>query len=324
VQLNQAFDLSAGDTAYRLQASVQWQPDLKADNDTATRTITVPDPNLRADNILDTSARIKWTNTATASSSQLIWGTKGFDPAQQGNKATTGNTAFTIGGLQKATSYDVYLREVCSSRDTGLLRGPVTFTTRDAANDLGAVQLIEPTGGCGLTANEPVSLQLVNFGFDTIPANTSLSIAYQKNAQPLVQETVTLSQALAPSDTVVRTFTQPVDLSQQGQTYRVQAWADWATDQSPGNDTTSRSLYASNVPAQPMLLMCPLSQQLRVTVPALAVSLPCRPQQQASRSIGMRIVAVPHQFCVTVVPLAFQLLRIQPCTSGPITIQTAA
>ena len=251
VQLNQAFDLSAGDTAYRLQASVQWQPDLKADNDTATRTITVPDPNLRADNILDTSARIKWTNTATASSSQLIWGTKGFDPAQQGNKATTGNTAFTIGGLQKATSYDVYLREVCSSGDTGLLRGPVTFTTRDAANDLSAVQLIEPTSGCGLTANEPVSLQLVNFGFDTIPANTNLSIAYQKNAQPLVQENVTLSQALAPSDTVVRTFTQPVDLSQQGQTYRLQAWADWATDQSPGNDTTSRSLYASNVPAQP-------------------------------------------------------------------------
>lgn len=116
---------------------------------------------------------------------------------------------------------------------------------------LTAENLTMPKPKCGLTSNEKVRLAVVNFGFDTITANTAISVAYQRDNQPVVVVNVILSKPLNPSDTFLFTFNQPVDLSQQGRNYRIQSWVSWQNDQNSSNDTTSKRIFASNVPSKP-------------------------------------------------------------------------
>ena len=249
--LNQPFDLSKADTTYQWKVWVSWSEDVKSSNDTGSFSLKVPDPNLRVDNILDTAATAKWKTTQSTASTQVIFGQTGFNPKMGGRRSTTSKQTLTLKGLTKATSYDVYIRERCQGGDTGALRGPVTFQTRDAANDLRALRMNEPMPRCGLTSGEKVSVVLVNFGFDTIPANTNFQLAYQKDNQPTVLENVSLNNALNPSDTFIYTFNQTVDLSSQGQSYTIRSWVIWSSDQNANNDTAGKRLYASVVPAAP-------------------------------------------------------------------------
>ncbi len=252
-KLKRSFNLSGADTMYQVKAWVKWDSDIKGSNDTGSSTIQIRNPNLRVDRIIDTSAEVQWANTASANATQVIYGQKGFSPAQGGgSRITSSTTSRMIGGLQKATSYEVYIREICKNGDTGSLRGPVAFKTRDAANDLLAYQISKPRERCGLTSNEPVALTLVNFGFDTIPANTSITVTYKLNNNQPVQKNFQLNNLLGPSDTVRQPFSQTVDLSQQGRNYNFKAWVKWSADQNGKNDTVKKSLYASNVPAKPI------------------------------------------------------------------------
>jgi len=98
------------------------------------------------------------------------------------------------------------------------------------ANDIGAVAVDPPIDGA-LTANEQVTVSIFNYGLDTA---TGFDVNYQINGGAVVTEAFVGS---IPSGTSADfSFTTLADLSVEGQTYTINAFTSWATDQFPDND----------------------------------------------------------------------------------------
>jgi hypothetical protein len=244
--------MDAKDTTYHMQVWLNWSGDQYQANDTMTKVLNVPDPQLTADHILDTSAMLKWQNTKNSTQTRIIWGPEGFDPATGNNSLKTSNTQHQLGGLKPGKTYEVYTQEVCANRDTGSLQGSLQFKTRTDAHDIQALGMSASAGNCEPLVNKALTLQLMNYGHDTIPAGTSLRLGYQINAKAPVDRQVKLKQPVAPTDTaslVVRPKTKFVD----GRTNQVQAWAQWSQDQNATNNRTNRSFYISERPEQPSI-----------------------------------------------------------------------
>ncbi|MDP2188693.1 MAG: T9SS type A sorting domain-containing protein [Sphingobacteriaceae bacterium] len=94
--------------------------------------------------------------------------------------------------------------------------------------------------GCGFTANEIVSVQIVNSGQDTL---STVPMAYVLNAGAVVTDT--LVQQVLPGDTAVFSFVTPLDLSTPG-FYTLQVYASLVGDGDSNND--SISINISSIP----------------------------------------------------------------------------
>jgi subtilisin-like proprotein convertase family protein len=81
---------------------------------------------LGASNITTTSADINWTSVNGA---QLGWEVSVVPSGSSPIAGTAGTAPFNATGLMAATTYDVYVREICAVGDTSAWAGPVAFTT---------------------------------------------------------------------------------------------------------------------------------------------------------------------------------------------------
>ena len=245
--------LDGTDTTYHLQAWVSWSGDQFAGNDTMDKVIKVPDPGHVADHILDTSAMLRWNNTAKARSTHLIWGQQGFDPGKSHKRLNSQKAHHQLTGLQPGKTYEVYTREVCRNNDTGTLRGPVTFTTRTNALDLKALHVSRPLPKCKAVGDAPLTLRFMNYGHDTIPAGTELTLTYQVNNKVPIEQSHALNQPLAPTDTLTRVLEKPLKRSAfvEGQVNQVKGWLTWQQDQNADNNCANRAFYLSERPEPP-------------------------------------------------------------------------
>jgi DNA/RNA endonuclease YhcR with UshA esterase domain len=101
------------------------------DNIVLRQTPSCPAPILTATSVITTTtADISWTDTAstTASSYQYSYGPVGFI-AGAGTQGLTSLDSVTVSGLMASTTYDWYVRSVCSSTDSSLWTLASTFTT---------------------------------------------------------------------------------------------------------------------------------------------------------------------------------------------------
>ncbi|MEX1192905.1 MAG: choice-of-anchor J domain-containing protein [Brumimicrobium sp.] len=90
---------------------------------------TCPRPtDVIASNVTPTDADIDWTENGSATEWIIEYDTTGFVQGN-GNTMVTTNNPETISGLTANTSYDVYVRAICSAGDTSLYGGPFMFTT---------------------------------------------------------------------------------------------------------------------------------------------------------------------------------------------------
>ena len=84
---------------------------------------------LTASNPTATSVDLSWTDLSNATSWIIEYDTMGFEPGTGTIVAATGNP-FTLTGLTPASSYEYYVRSVCSASDSSeYSRTPCRFTT---------------------------------------------------------------------------------------------------------------------------------------------------------------------------------------------------
>ena len=78
-----------------------------------------------------TSASFSFTATAGAIGYQIVYGAQGFTPGGTGSttSATFTGTTYTLTGLTAGTTYEFYIRAICSATDQSALAGPVRAST---------------------------------------------------------------------------------------------------------------------------------------------------------------------------------------------------
>ena len=110
------------------------------------------------------------------------------------------------------------------------------------------VTAIVGASGCGLSATNPVTVTVCNFG-DTLIPGTVIPVAFSLDGATAVTENFTLPTGLASicngGGCLDYTFTATVDLSTPG-AYNIQAWTDDPTDPIASND--SSTIAANNIP----------------------------------------------------------------------------
>ncbi len=96
---------------------------------------TCPRPIAVRDSLINgESVKISWTENGTAGAWKLIYGVSGFNPNFAGTIVETNTTSHILTGLQPTTSYDVYVKAICSDSDSSSWSAKRTFVT--PCNDL--------------------------------------------------------------------------------------------------------------------------------------------------------------------------------------------
>jgi hypothetical protein len=113
---------------WRNDGSLGTQPPAAIDNINIIA-YTCPRPiALYAANISQTSASVYWSEQGDATNWTLEYGPVGFTPGT-GTYVSLTDTTFDLSGLSANTTYDFYVRSICSSTDSSALVGPSSFTT---------------------------------------------------------------------------------------------------------------------------------------------------------------------------------------------------
>lgn len=101
----------------------------------------------------------------------------------------------------------------------------------EAINDIGMLAINSPDKtGCGLSANEPVSIKVKNY---QNAALNNIQVSYRVNNGPVVTETIPLLAASRDTDYV---FIQRADLSAYTD-YKLDVWAKYSSDNYSSNDS---------------------------------------------------------------------------------------
>ncbi|RLD49692.1 MAG: hypothetical protein DRI94_10605, partial [Bacteroidetes bacterium] len=98
-------------------------------------------------------------------------------------------------------------------------------------NDLGVINVVSPKTGCSLSSNENLTVQIYNYGLDTI---YSFPVSYSLNGGAWVTDTV--HQTIAFDDTLIYTFQNILDLSSIG-TYNLVVKTNLINDDYTPNDS---------------------------------------------------------------------------------------
>lgn len=119
---------------FRAVKNTSYEGDISLDNIEFMEAPSCFDPtNLTATNITATSADLGWTESGTATTWDIEWGTSGFTPTGTPTIAGTTSNPYPLTGLTAETSYDFYVRADCGSGDLSAWVGPYSFTTPCAA-----------------------------------------------------------------------------------------------------------------------------------------------------------------------------------------------
>lgn len=105
----------------------------------------------------------------------------------------------------------------------------VVFTPPPA--DMGVVSIEGVTGNCGLPANFPVKIRVVNFGSET---QRNFAVSYRGNESLPITEVFT--DSVMPGDTASHTFAVPFLAPAPG-SYVITSWTTSPGDPIPSNDT---------------------------------------------------------------------------------------
>ena len=84
--------------------------------------------NFTASNVTATSADFTWTANSYPNNWEVEYGAAGYTPGT-GTSTFVSDTLTTISNLSDATTYDFYVREICSAGDSSFFEGPLQITT---------------------------------------------------------------------------------------------------------------------------------------------------------------------------------------------------
>ncbi|MCX6271357.1 MAG: GEVED domain-containing protein [Bacteroidetes bacterium] len=112
----------------------------------------------------------------------------------------------------------------------------------------GLVQIVQPSSGCNLST-EPVTIRIINPGLITVTGGYTAT--YQL-LQTMDMVTETINEDILPGDTLVYSFSAPVDLSTFMDTiYDLKIWIAVAGDADHSDDTLVKQVWSNVSPAPP-------------------------------------------------------------------------
>src|SRR5690554_1334483 len=91
--------------------------------------VCVPVRSVRAHSISDNTATIAWELLVSGSSWEVIYGPEGFDPESEGEQLVVEEQQVVLNDLLPETTYQAYVRTLCSEELTSAWSTPVTFST---------------------------------------------------------------------------------------------------------------------------------------------------------------------------------------------------
>ena len=109
-----------------LQPRLGQNPDIGADEFELSG--CWPPTNFMVDQVIGVNGSLIW-QMDTGSTAQIEYGASGYLPGTGTRTNSIDSSFYIITGLAPFTSYDVYIREICSSNDTSTWYGPVVLTT---------------------------------------------------------------------------------------------------------------------------------------------------------------------------------------------------
>src|SRR5690554_1835111 len=91
--------------------------------------VCVPVRSVRAHSISDNTSTIAWDLFVPGSSWEVIYGPEGFDPESEGEQLVVEEQQVVLNDLLPETTYQAYVRTLCSEELTSEWSTPVTFST---------------------------------------------------------------------------------------------------------------------------------------------------------------------------------------------------
>jgi hypothetical protein len=203
-------------------------------------------------------------NDARRTNDTIRWSADhyGYPQVDLGPDTIKTNRADTI-TLEAPAGYDSYLWQDGSggttypitSKESKLYHVTVTNANGCSASDsvvimatdLEMVSLVSPTSGCGLTHQEEVMVKVYNNSGKSIEAGEKLPFLMTTPAGIFHEDTVTLSEPFAASDTMTFTYSRTLDLSVP-QSYDLEVYVDYGPDFTNSNDTLKRAIHSQGQP----------------------------------------------------------------------------
>jgi len=104
-----------------------------------------------------------------------------------------------------------------------------------------------PISDCQFNSSEPVVMNILNSGSDTIPSGQQIDVSYSLNAGTVISESIVLTQNLIPGAHVYHTFSGNLNMSSEAD-YAFYSSTAMSGDMRAMNDTASRIVYRYSKP----------------------------------------------------------------------------
>lgn len=136
-------------------------------------------------------------------------------------------------------NYNLVSEVLTLTTNVGQLSIPLSGIGVPPDHDLAIVNVVTPQSGCGLSANETLTVTVQNFGeLD----QSNFDVGFSINGSPSVSETV--SGTLQSGEALQFSFTQKLDLSAIGD-FNIEVFSLLANDENTPNDTLNHSITNS-------------------------------------------------------------------------------
>ncbi len=147
---------------------------------------------------------------------------------------------FNVTAIATAVYWVVVDNGSCTNSDT-------TYVYRLLA-DVGISDIIAPVSDCELGSSVIPTVEITNYGTDTLLAGDQFTVAYQLDSDPAVEEVLVLNDTLYPGDTLLYTFTTSSDMSTVA-TYSLTAYTVLDYDADAGNDSFNTNVTVYGITA---------------------------------------------------------------------------
>ncbi len=116
--------------------------------------------------------------------------------------------------------------------------------------DVGVSSFDSPNSSCELFEQTPFNVWVTNYGTDTLLTNSIITLGYQIEALPAVENIdFTLTSDLLPGDSVLVTFIGAETDMRALTTYQRKAWATVVNDYDPSNDLLDKTITVWGYPS---------------------------------------------------------------------------
>ena len=143
------------------------------------------------------------------------------------------NPQFNVTNIATAVYWVEIDNGSCTFTDT-------TYVYRLIA-DVGISNIVYPVSDCELSTTVQPQVEVRNYGTDTLLAGDQITVGYQLDSDPVVEEVLILSSTLYPDSTVLYTFTSSEDMSAID-TYSLTTYTVLPYDDDAANDSFNSSV----------------------------------------------------------------------------------